>query len=88
MLQRWYELRRVRSPGPTDYSQNNQIISFFVRSGGASSNTNFVDYYIESGFNFTGFIPGRDNDVGGIAMARSHLSDDYSDSQVAQGNLM
>jgi porin len=68
------------------YSQNNQIISFFVRSGGAPSNTNFVDWYIESGFNFTGFIPGRDNDVGGIAVARSHVSGDYSESQVSQGN--
>jgi porin len=68
------------------YCQNNQLISFFVRSGGAPSNTNFVDYYIESGFNFTGFIPGRDNDVGGIALARSHVSSDYSDSQIAQGN--
>ena len=68
------------------YTQNNQIVSFFVRSGGAPSNTNFVDYYIESGFNFTGFIPGRDNDVGGLALARSHVSGDYSDAQIAQGN--
>jgi porin len=68
------------------YSENNQIISFFVRSGGAPSNTNFVDYYAEGGFNFTGFIPGRDNDVGGIAVARSHVSNDFSDAQIAQGN--
>jgi porin len=68
------------------YSKNNRIVSFFVRSGGAPSNTNFVDYYIEGGLNFTGFIPGRDNDVGGIALARSHVSGAYSDSQIAQGN--
>jgi porin len=68
------------------YSKNNQIISFFVRSGGAPSNTNFVDYYAEGGLNFTGFVPGRDNDVGGIAIARSHVSGDYSDSQILQGN--
>jgi porin len=68
------------------YSNNSRIISFFVRSGGAPSNTNFVDYYIESGFNFTAFIPGRDNDVAGIAMARSHVSGDYSESQIEQGN--
>lgn len=68
------------------YTQDSQIISLFVRSGGAPSNTNFVDYYVEGGFNFTGFIPGRDNDVGGIAVARSHVSDDYSASQVSQGN--
>jgi porin len=68
------------------YSNANQAISFFVRSGGAPGNTNFVDYYVDSGFNFTGFIPGRDNDVAGIGVARSHVSDDFSDSQVALGN--
>jgi porin len=68
------------------YSENSRVVSFFVRSGGAPSNTNFVDYYIESGFNFTGFIPGRDNDVAGIAEARSHVSSDYSASQVLQGD--
>jgi porin len=68
------------------YSHNNKIVSFFVRSGGAPSNTNFVDYYAEGGFNFTGFVPGRDNDVGGLAVGRSHVSDDYGDSQILQGN--
>jgi porin len=68
------------------YSENSRIISFFVRSGGAPSNTNFVDYYAEGGFNFTGFFPGRDNDVGGLAVARSHVSNDYSDAQVLEGN--
>jgi porin len=68
------------------WSENNQTISFFVRSGGAPSNTNFVDYYAESGFNFTGFVPGRGNDVAGLAFARSHVSGDYSDSQILQGS--
>ena len=68
------------------YSQDSRIVSYFVRSGGAPPDTNFVDYYIESGFNFTAFIPGRDNDVGGIAVARSHVSDDYSESQILRGN--
>jgi len=68
------------------YVQDSRNITFFVRSGGAPSNTNFVDYYAEGGFNFTGFIPGRDNDVGGLAVARSHVSNDYSDSQVLLGN--
>jgi porin len=67
------------------YQHGEQGISLFVRSGGAPSNTNFVDYYVDGGFNFTGFIPGRYNDVAGIAVARSHVSDDFSDSQVAQG---
>ncbi len=67
------------------YKSGGEILSYFVRSGGGPSNTNFVDYYIESGFNFAGFIPGRLRDVGGIAVARSHVSDDFSNAQVLQG---
>lgn len=68
------------------YTKDAKIISLFVRSGGAPENTNFVDYYVDGGFDFTGFIRGRDNDVAGIGVARSHVSQDYSVSQVAQGN--
>ena len=69
------------------YDDGDRSISLFVRSGGAPSNTNFVDYYVDGGFNFTGFIPNRQFDVAGIAVARSHVSDVYSDAQVAQGSL-
>jgi porin len=67
------------------YTHEDEAISFFVRSGGAPSNVNFVDWYAEGGFNFTGFIPGRANDIAGLAVARSHVSDNFSDSQIAQG---
>lgn len=67
------------------YSKADQTISLFVRSGGAPSNVNFVDWYAEGGFNFTGFIPGRESDVAGIAVARSHVSRNFSDSQILQG---
>jgi len=68
------------------YARAEQAISLFVRSGGAPSNTNFVDYYAEGGFNFTGFVPGRNSDVAGIAVARSHVSSDFSDSQILLGD--
>jgi porin len=68
------------------YSHGAQIISVFTRAGGAPTNTNFVDAYVDGGFNFTGFIPGRDNDVAGLGVARSHVSQDYSELQVDQGN--
>ncbi len=67
------------------YQHGAENISLFVRSGGAPSNTNFVDYYVDGGFNFTGFIPGRYYDIAGLAVARSHVSTDFSNSQVAQG---
>jgi len=69
------------------YAHGAEGISMFVRAGGAPSNTNFVDYYVDGGFNFTGFVPGRDLDVAGIAIARSHVSSDFSDSQIDQGEL-
>ena len=69
------------------YAKADQAISLFVRTGGAPSNTNFVDWYVEGGFNFSGFIPGRDNDVAGIAVARSHVSSDFSDASVLSGGL-
>jgi porin len=69
------------------YTHGEQAISLFVRSGGAPTNTNFVDWYVDGGFNFTGFIPGRALDVAGVAVARSHVSDDFSDSQIEQGGL-
>lgn len=68
------------------YTQYSRIISLFVRSGDAPSNVNFVDWYVDGGFDFTGFIPGRDNDIGGIAVARSHISNDFSNSQLSLGN--
>jgi porin len=67
------------------YSKTSRAISLFVRSGGAPSNTNFVDYYIEGGFNFTGFVPGRDNDVAGLALARSHVSGEFSTASELSG---
>jgi porin len=66
---------------------DDQAISLFVRSGGAPSNVNFVDWYVEGGFNFNGFIPGRKDDIAGIAVGRSHVSDNFSDAQIEQGNL-
>lgn len=69
------------------FANGEKTVSLFVRSGGAPSNTNFVDWYAEGGFNFTGFIPNRLYDVAGIAIARSHVSADFGDSQIQQGGL-
>jgi porin len=67
------------------YADGPRVVSIFTRAGGAPASTNFVDYYVDAGFNLIGFIPGRDKDVGGVAFARSHVSPDYSDSEVAEG---
>lgn len=69
------------------YSEEDKTISLFMRGGGAPSNVNFVNAYIEGGFNFAGFIPGRANDIAGIGMAHAHVSGNFSDSQVLQGGM-
>ncbi len=57
----------------------------FLRVGGAPTDVNFVDFYVDGGFNFTGFVPGRQRDVIGLAVAHSSVSDQFSDSQRRQG---
>ncbi len=68
------------------YHQGPRMVSLFCRCGGAPTNTNFVNFYAEGGCNCTGLIPGRDNDVAGVAIGRSHVSQDYSVAQIADSN--
>ena len=56
------------------YKFGGRIVSSFLRVGGAPSDANFVDFYVDGGFNFTGFIPGRIRDVAGIGVAYSSVS--------------
>jgi porin len=65
------------------YLHGQQAVSLFSRFGYAPNDVNAIDWYYDGGFNFTGFVPGRKNDVAGIAVARSHFSGNYSDFQVA-----
>jgi porin len=67
------------------YRHDGKVISFFTRGGGAPANVNTIGWFVDGGFNFSGFIPGRANDIAGIAIARSAFSQDYSDAQVSIG---
>lgn len=60
------------------YRRAGKHIAAFVRGGYASADRNAVDWYVDAGFNFSGWVPGRGNDVAGIAFARSNFSRDYS----------
>jgi porin len=61
-------------------------IGMFVRAGDSPSDVNFVHWYVDGGFNFKGFIPGRNRDIAGIAVSHSSISKDFSNAQVLQGN--
>ncbi len=65
------------------YKRDGKRVTAFLRGGGAPGNRNVIGWYFDTGFNFTGFLPGRDNDVAGIAFARSSFSRSFSDYQQA-----
>jgi porin len=69
------------------FTNGEYTIEAFARGGFASSQYSFVNNYFDAGLNFTGFIPGREFDVIGVAAARSGISNHFSNAQVEQGAL-
>jgi porin len=49
-------------------------VGFFVRAVGAPQDRNLIDFYIDGGFNFAGFVPNRPDDVIGVAGAYGKIS--------------
>jgi porin len=68
------------------YRHAGAAISAFVHAGFAPADLSFVDAYVDAGFNFAGFIPGRPIDVAGLAVAHSSVSDDFSRADQRLGN--
>jgi porin len=68
------------------YKHGGQSISVFTRGGGAPADVNTIAWYVDGGFNFSGFIPGRLLDTAGVALACSSFSSDFSDAQVSSGS--
>jgi len=48
--------------------------AFFVRVGGAPPDRNFVSFYLDSGLNFSGLVPGRPDDLFGVSLAYARVS--------------
>ncbi len=60
-----------------DPSPSTSSFSVFARAVWApDENRNLIDYYFDTGFNLKGFVPGRDDDIFGVAFAYAHISDD------------
>lgn len=62
------------------YSENSsteQGLALFGRLGIANSSFNSSDFSIQAGFNYIGLIPGRDEDMLGLAFTSIHLSKEF-----------
>ena len=67
------------------FKNGQYTVEAFARVGFGTPNYSFVHDYFDIGLNFTGFVPNRAFDVAGIAVGRSGISRQYSNSQLAQG---
>jgi porin len=50
-------------------------VGVFARLSGSPGDRNLIDFYADTGINFNGMIPGRPNDLFGVAFAYTHISD-------------
>jgi porin len=71
-----------REPGSKD-----QGLSAFLRLAAMPAEQNLIDRYVDAGFSYKGLIPGRDDDLIGIAVAYSHVSPDARAADRAQRAL-
>ncbi len=68
------------------YKRDARKVTAFLRGGGAPGNRNVIGWYCDVGVNVTGLLPGRADDVAGIAFARSSFSGSYGDyGQAVEG---
>ncbi len=63
------------------FKRDGKRVTAFLRGGGAPGNRNVIGWYCDVGVNATGLLPGRTDDVAGIAFARSSFSRSFSDYQ-------
>ncbi len=67
------------------FKNGQDTVEAFARVGFGTPNYSFVHDYFDIGLNFTGFVPARQLDVMGVAVGRSGISGQFSDSQARQG---
>jgi porin len=67
------ELLKMRNPTAEEEIEPRGLGAFF-QFGGAPDDRNVVDYYFGAGLTYTGLIPGRWQDVLGVAVANAFIS--------------
>ncbi|HEX3444759.1 MAG TPA: carbohydrate porin [Chthoniobacterales bacterium] len=67
----------VYRPEPyVDEKSSNRALSVFSRCAVAPGDRNLVSFYLDCGFNYIGLVPGRDNDIVGLAVSYAKIGDD------------
>jgi porin len=59
-----------------DEKSGKQGLSIFTSCGAAPSDRNVVSFYVDCGCNYLGLAPGRENDIAGVAVSYTRLSDE------------
>ncbi|MBR7801192.1 carbohydrate porin [Undibacterium fentianense] len=80
----WYVLGEFSLLGTSDASDKK--LTGFLRFGTANANLYQVDWSFSAGFNYTGFLAERPNDVLALAMTNSHTSRRYQIAQQAENH--
>jgi porin len=56
-----------------------QGLGVFLRLSGSPDDRNLVDFYADGGVTYKGLIPGRDDDIAGLAVAYARIGSTASD---------
>jgi len=59
-----------------DEKSGNQGLSIFTSCSFAPTDRNLVSFYADCGCNYIGLVPGRENDIAGVAVSYTRLSDE------------
>ncbi len=63
-----------------------QGLNVFARAGFTPQDRNFVGFYFDTGLAYTGLIPGRDDDVAGVALGYVDLTDGAAQGLFDEGS--
>ena len=59
-----------------DEKSSKQGLSIFTSCSAAPNDRNLVSLYVDAGCNYLGLLPGRENDIAGVAVSYTKLSDE------------
>jgi porin len=59
-----------------DENSSNRGLSLFTSCTVAPGDRNLVSFYLDGGFDCIGLVPGRDNDIAGVAVSYTKIGDD------------